>query len=249
MDCRMFLYYGDAKVAMNFQNSLKLAAKKDIFNNKSHGDGWGSVILSKNSETYIRRSESIYNHDQLEYFINSDGKIAILSHARLASETEQKRGWIDVHPFRIFMENETLYIAHNGYIDKKKLEEGYGIKTKNFTDSESFAYLIQRMDGDAMGNIKEIIDFLHKNGLAGTLNLLCLGYRYDGKLRICYYSDFITKNENYSSLIEYHNKEEISVMSSTVAYYLNLVDDELKPLKNNVSKVEKGKFFKMEADL
>ena len=244
----MFLYLGKNENVSKYFESLKLSAGKDVFsNNKKHGDGYGFVILNKNSESFMRKSNPIYDENSFMDYLK--GRMAILAHARLASETEQKRGWIDDHPFRIFKENETFYIAHNGFVDKKKIAEKFGINTKNLTDTETFAYAIQSMKGNVIQNIEELIEILHERELLDTLNLLCLGYDYDGKIKLCYYSDFNDPRENYLSLIEYKNDDFISVMSSTVAYYLNLVDLNLNPLHEKVIKVEKNKLKKMEAYL
>ncbi|MGC8565466.1 MAG: class II glutamine amidotransferase [Thermoplasmata archaeon] len=244
MDCRMFAFSGNVMDAINIQKSLAEAAKNDIFDgNKSHGDGWGSAVISNDQELLIRRKIPIFEDSFMDIIKNLAGKIVLISHARLASETEEKRGWMDSHPFRIFKENETFYIEHNGYIDKYLLNRKFGIEIKNFTDTEAFSFLLQKLNGDFIENIKNIIDVLHEGTLAGTLNLICAGYDYKNKRKICYYSDFNSKKEDYLRLFEFKKDESFSVMSSTVAYYLNIIDENMNYRNNNVKMIEKGKLF------
>jgi predicted glutamine amidotransferase len=107
----MFAFSRNVMDAINIQKSLPEVAKNDIFDgNKSHGDGWGSAIISNDQELLIRRKIPIFEDSFMDIVKNLAGKIVLISHARLASETEQKRGWMDSHPFRIFKENETFYM-------------------------------------------------------------------------------------------------------------------------------------------
>lgn len=239
----MYGYSGDSAFAELIMKALSDAAKKDVFyDNKTHSDGWGMAIISGNQEMYVRKSEPIFKND-FSFVSSSNDKILMLAHARLASETEQKRGWIDSHPFRIFNEEETFYIEHNGYVDKNRLASKFNINIKNLTDTETFAYLLQNLDGNFVEKVKSLLEILHDGGLAGALNLICAGYDYSGKKKICYYSDFTSSKENYLTLVEYSENGNFSVMSSTVAYYLSLVDINFNIINKNAKKVIKDRLF------
>ncbi|MEL9999102.1 MAG: hypothetical protein QXG55_00280 [Thermoplasmata archaeon] len=242
MDCRMFVSVGTKEFSSWIYNALLLASKDDIFlkefsKNTSHNNGWGMVIFSNEKEIYLRSSRPIYNDNIDLNFFNSS-KIYSLFHARLASTNEPKNGPDDSHPYRIDGE-ETIYLAHNGHVKKEIIGKKYGINVNNKTDTEVMAFMLSKFDGKAEERIKNMINDLHKLDAVETLNLLFLVNERVNK-KIYYYSEF-TSREKYLTLFKYKENDNVAIMSSTIAYKLNLVDSELGLLSENVEKVETKK--------
>ncbi len=240
MDCRMFVSYGTWDFNSRVYRALISASEKDIFlENRSHYNGWGMALFSEGMEIYLRSSRPIY-HDLLGAEFLRMGKSYALFHARLASTGEPTVGADDSHPYRI-QGDETIYIAHNGHVKKEIVGKEFNIEYGNKTDTEVIAFLLSRLEGNARERIKKLIDILHEINANETLNLFFL-VNSRIKRTFYYYSEFNAR-EKYLTLFKWRENGNIAVMSSTIAYYLGLIDQELNILSEKVEKVEKGKLM------
>lgn len=239
MDCRMFVSSGDREFNSRLYRALLFASERDVFmENRSHDSGWGMAILSPTKEIYWRGLGPIF-----EYIIPSSifpERSYVMFHARLASTGEPVKSADDSHPYRVNGE-ETVYIAHNGHVKKEILGKEFGIKVDNKTDTEVLAFILSIMDGDATLRIRKMIETVHDLGAGETLNLLFLvNRRYS--YRILYYSEFSSR-EKYLTMFRYSDDSRFAVMSSTVAYYLNMIDLDLKSKSEKVEPVETSKLM------
>ncbi|MBD6955665.1 MAG: hypothetical protein ACP5G5_04305 [Thermoplasmata archaeon] len=236
MDCRMFISSGNRNFNARLYRSLLFASERDVFlENRSHNSGWGIAILSENEEIYWRSSIPIYEYI-MPLNIFPERSYAMF-HARLASTGEPINGANDSHPYRVQGE-ETIYIAHNGHVKKEILGKEFNIEFRNKTDTEVLAFILSIMDGDSYTRIRKMIDTVHDLGANETLNLMFL-VNSRSSLRGYYYSEFSTR-EKYLTLFKYLEGDNRAVVSSTIAYYLGLIDLEHRVISGNVEPVERS---------
>ena len=239
--CRMVVFKGENNFGIELIKSLKKAAKNDIFNNfTSHKDGWGGIILDEKKELLIKSTIPIYNENVESLFVYSN--IYGLFHARFAAPKEPIIGPIDSHPFIIHGDNEIVYIAHNGWINKKIIGEEFKINYEFKNDTEVFAQLIEKFDGNIKERIIKAIKFTNEHALLGALNLLCIISKYDNKKEICYYSKS-KENDIYIRLFKYEKNGNFAVMSSSVAFEMGFIDENGKKLNSFTEEVPQNVLF------
>jgi glutamine amidotransferase len=229
----MFGYYGDVDLGKLMMKSLYESSQKDVFKeNKAHQDGWGGVLINRESEEYIRYTTPLKKDNIQTFFHEKGGNYFGLFHARLSSPNEPKQGAFNSHPFIIRINGkEIAYIAHNGYVDKSKIAKNMGLYSNDFnnvSDTEIFSMYVEKLEGKFIDRIKKAIEFVNENNLSDFLNLVCLVVNREGNNFICYYSKFkdqSQKNIIYSRLIKYNNGSNKAVMSSTLGYYLGFLDE------------------------
>jgi predicted glutamine amidotransferase len=241
--CRMFVFKGDLLFGEQLLNALTKAAKSDRFNNfKSHKDGWGGVVIGNQKEQVTKSKIPIYEDKASKIFDTADNDLYGLFHARLTAPNEPVLWPFHSHPYMIHGDDESLYIAHNGWVDKKVIGEKFNINYKNRNDTEVLALMIDKIQGNIKDRLLYAIDFVNENALLGSLNLLCVINGNDGKREICYYSK--SKEESiYIKLFKYKNGNEFSVMSSTVAFEMGYLDENGKIKNEFVETVPQNKLF------
>ncbi|MGC8565728.1 MAG: GerAB/ArcD/ProY family transporter [Thermoplasmata archaeon] len=223
-----------------FTNIINSLADLIFYNLKSHKDGWGAVFFSDNNEMYFRSTEPFYKSD-LSFIPNFSYFYGIV-HARFSAPNEPIIGSIHSHPFLSHGENEILYIAHNGWIDKRAIGERFGIKYEIRNDTEVFSLLLEKEEGNIRDRIINTIEFTKNYAMLGALNLFCIISRYDNKKEICYYSKY--KDENiYIKLFKYENRENFAVMSSSVGYEMGFIDGNGKITTPQVEEVPQDTLF------
>jgi len=239
--CRMVVFKGENNFGIELVKSLKKAARNDRFNNfKSHADGWGGIIMDENKEILIKSIKPIYD-ENLDLFSTSSFIYGLL-HARKAAPNEPLIGPIDSHPFIIHSDNEIVYIAHNGWINKKVIGEKFNINYNLKNDSEVFAHLIEKFDGNIKERIMKAIEFTNEFALLGALNLLCIISGYDNKKNLCYYSKS-KENNIYYKLFKYEKNKNFAVMSSTVAFEMGFIDENGNKLNTYIEEVPQNILF------
>ncbi|MEM3264875.1 MAG: hypothetical protein QXH07_02860 [Thermoplasmata archaeon] len=241
--CRMFVFKGDVLFGTQLLNSLTKAAKSDIFNNfKSHKDGWGGVVLGKQKEQLTKSMIPIYDDNTSKIFDIDDSEVYGLFHARLTAPNEPVLWPFHSHPYVIHGNDESIYIAHNGWVDKKIIGEKYDIHYVNRNDTEVLALMIEKLQGNIRDRLHSAIDFINENALLGALNLMCVINGNDGKKEICYYSKSKDKSI-YITLFKYNKGDDFAVMSSSVAFEMGYIDVNSKIKNEYVMPVPQGKLF------
>lgn len=178
--CRMFGYVGTSTddLAMLFRALSRAAESDQLFPdqaNNQHGDGWGYVLYSDDKVRYERMTDPIFGHS-VEPDLDFTGTAYAIFHARKASSMKQTGDPKFQHPFRGDWEGGTIYLAHNGVIEKSRLASTLNpqIETESMVDSEvGLQYILQqRRKGLTLEEASEgLEDFTGSNS---ALNLLIL---------------------------------------------------------------------------
>ena len=189
--CRMFAYIGSSnEELLRLYSALKKAAENDPIAKKlrvgfeSHADGWGYVIAGEDGSLHhYRTSKPIYN--DLHRIPEMVGGFSAIFHVRKASDKTTIRPAF-AHPLLEDNENELLFFAHNGSLEKEPLAKALGFAGITI-DSELAAKLYAR-DGT------KCMRLLEKN-TKSALNLLIMHInRKTGKAQI-YYKKYYVKPE------------------------------------------------------
>jgi glutamine amidotransferase len=238
----MFGFVGSISFGKELLESLVKASKNDVLGDGiSHSDGWGYALFSNITEKSYRSTKPIYVDDSSQIFDRFQGKLCGVFHARYSAPNEPKIGPFDSHPFQIRTGAEIAYLAHNGWIDKKKIGEKFSMPYE-MNDTEVFASWVERLDGTFIKRMEEGIDFVKNEALLGSLNLICVIEKRDGTKGICYYSKY-KEEKLYYQLYTLEQGKNFAVMSSTMAYYLKLLDKKGNILNKKLKTVEQEKLF------
>jgi len=235
----MFCVTGSSLLASSLQAALIDAARRDDFsNNVSHEDGWGGVWFSDIEHDYIRASAPIFSDSKaLGFFSSSTRPLSGLAHARYAADGEPIRGAFDSHPFATHIAEDLVYVAHNGHINKRALQQKVGLDVSLLNDTEVFTFLLERLEGPFEERLKAAIEEVHKSEMIGALNLMILRVTRKGERVLYYYCDYPSqKGGLYYYLYQIREKRGSAVMSSTVALKAGFIDKNGEPLRNDVKR-------------
>ncbi|MGC8581518.1 MAG: hypothetical protein ACP5RS_03055 [Thermoplasmata archaeon] len=245
--CRMFGYNGNVDFGKRMIKSLYESSRKDVFKeNKAHKDGWGGVLINRESEEYIRYTTPLSSNNIQTFFNEKKGNYYGLFHARLSSPNEPKMGPFNSHPFIIHINGkEIAYIAHNGHLDKSKIAKNMGMDNnalKNISDTETFSMYVEKLEGNFIDRLKKATEFVNENDPSAFLNLICLVVNREGNDYICYYSKYKVELQDsiYYKLLKYNNGPNKAIMSSTLGYYLGFLDEKGNISEKNVEWASEG---------
>ena len=169
----MFAYVGESREDLEMLvGSLRASARNDTvaarvpFKLSCHPDGWGYVVSSEAGLAYYRSDRPIYEGQPV--VPETDGRIHAIFHARKALDGTpvQKRF---SHPFMEQTQSDLVFLAHNGSVDKGRLERELGF-SGSAVDSElalRFALKTRSLEEGT----KELEGYTEMNG---GLNLLIL---------------------------------------------------------------------------
>jgi len=241
----MFGYYGNVDFGIQMMESLYKSSQKDVFKGGiAHKDGWGGVLINGESEEYVRHTTPLNKTNIQTFFDERVGNYFGLLHARLSSDKEPKQGAFNSHPFTIRINSkEIAYIAHNGFIEKSEIAKNLGINdAKNVSDTEIFSMYIEKLEGKFIGRLQKALEFVNENNLSNFLNLICLVVNREGNNYICYYSKFENQSQTpfYPKLLKYNDGSNKAIMSSTLGYYSNFLDEKGNILEKKVEWATEG---------
>lgn len=248
--CRMYAVRGSPEFASKLTAALRRAAAKDHLSTKkvSHSDGWGSAVFSTDTQKCAKSARPIYSDDySLKLFEDTAGQVSAVVHARLAAPNEPVRGAIDSHPFSTVIGESTVYLCHNGWVDKYILARGTGLDPAKMNDSEVFLRTLELQNGTVENRLAAAIhDAESKQALKGALNLFVMEVNHDNACRIYYYSDYRDESKAlYYDFYSYSRADSASVMSSTVAYEMGLIDESGRTLSPEVRRIPKREVLKL----
>ncbi|AHC52030.1 glutamine amidotransferase [Sulfolobus acidocaldarius SUSAZ] len=223
--CRMFAYYGSSwsKVEELF-NCLSRSAQRDpYFNGSSHKDGWGFVIVTRDKVIHYRSGRPIFE-DRLPIKLD-DQEMIVVFHARQASSGNPVGSQFS-HPYLEVNQNGSIFLAHNGSVDKEGLVKQLSIDSEYVVDSElALKFLSSYKD------LSEGVEAL-KNYTKSALNLIVVNISRQGEAEL-YYLNYVSPSHwdrvksgrtsaspNYYDLY-INNEYGVSVFSSTLSYYCN----------------------------
>lgn len=230
--CRLLTFSTKSEIKIALLQALVNSAKRDPFSiYLSHPDGWGFIVYAKKGSHwrnfYYRSADPIYEDlEGLELLKSIRGdKLVGIVHVRKTSK-KFLLGVIHSHPYHKRIGQYDLYFAHNGSINRKGFI--YANPSLPYTDSylflEELSYLVKDSVEDAYkGLFNRLKDF------SSSLNSALLFYSEgEGpKVLVGYYYNKTNRkevNEEYYKMYRWGDY----IFSSTVKYYLNSYDDELK---------------------
>ena len=248
----MFGISGSKNFATSLQAALISAAGGDNFhpNKRQHDSGWGGVWYSENNQGYFRTKTPIFKDSYSSKFFETVPEVTLtgLSHARLASDDNFNRGPFDSHPFVAHVDDELVYVSHNGEIDKSRLTE-YDVENGDIlNDSEFFTYLLEKCRGDS---VKERLDEAAKmvrdnDAMKSALNLIVLTAKRTGEKKIYYFCDYRDRDwAQYYSMYTVKTDQGCAVMSSTVACKAGFTDENGTVKDGGTSKCEVRKVLSL----
>ncbi len=162
-------------LAENLIASLIDAARYDPYleavhpGSRSHADGWGYVYVSiaRSRElnfgtvSFYKRCKPIFEElsrialHKLINILESYIRIDMVVHARAASKGEPVCD-IHAHPYKETYNGITVYLAHNGGVDKKKLAQDLGVDLSAHTDSALLTKFLAKELGECISNEDDI---------------------------------------------------------------------------------------------
>lgn len=217
--CRIFAYCGSSVAELErLRKALSEAAEYDMIAEKlglgfsSHADGWGYVIASEDGKLlHYRNSAPIFKDGHR--IPQVDGKFFALFHARKASE-KGLVGPIFSHPLVDSSGSETLFLLHNGRVDKEAIGNELGIDTNYLVDSEAALKFISKK------GVEKGSEALEKYTVSG-LNLMLLSFgRVTGEINMYCKNYYIRRDKSeYYDLYIADMDEGKAVFSSTLSNY------------------------------
>jgi predicted glutamine amidotransferase len=211
--CRLYI----SKGPIDLSRALKLAARYDPYRpheEKKHGDGWGFVATSKTDFIYYKSGLPAWE-DPTSVVM----KDAVLAHARAASPGEPI-GPAHAHPYMVYTpDGRILFVAHNGYVDKRAMAAELGIDPSRYTDSYVLAlYLARRWDAPQEA-FKETLKYVKTALNVAVLELPDL---------TAHVYTYYKGPREYYALYLVETDDAKAVVSSTLLKYLDIKGRELE---------------------
>ncbi len=240
----MFMIAGNfGNDAESIYKSLREVAERDPVlvreksNWLSHSDGWGIVTISNDKIEHVRSSKPVFESDSPE-LINSG---IMLMHARKASPGEPA-GALMSHPY-VYSDNDyTVFLAHNGSLNKNVLAQKLGIKSVDHdTDSSVFLKYMMSNDGNIGERFQKAIRECKENDVFKELtNIFVISVSKDDfKTRCFYYSHNVT-NREYGKLYKVHGNGWTGIFSSSI------IEANSFPAETEKNEIEYEKILEME---
>ncbi len=179
----------------------------------SHSDGWGIVSIGTSKIGHVRSSQPLFESGIPE-LINSG---IMLMHARKASSGEPA-GTLMSHPY-VYSDNDyTVFLAHNGSLNKNVLAQKLGIDNVDHdTDSSVFLTYMMSNKGNVGERLQKAIKESRENDVFKKLtNLFVISVSKDDfKTQCFYYSHNVTDRE-YGKLYKVYGKGWTGIFSSSI---------------------------------
>jgi glutamine amidotransferase len=246
----MFLSVSEKNELLKVYESLRKAAESDIFYNKvQHNSGWGCFIANKQESILYKTLTPIYKDKEIlnalkdnQHALKDNQLYYSIFHARLAGENQPTRGFVDSHPYVIYTDDSLIALAHNGSIEKNAVSKELNLRPELYTDTEILALLFKKFQEydieKALGEVNKYIKDI--GAFNGTFNVIAIKIKRQEStisLSSACVSDYPNEeNKKYRTMILFNNGKTFLAMSSTVAYYYGIIDENLE-LKNTNSKI------------
>ncbi|GGM73246.1 class II glutamine amidotransferase [Thermogymnomonas acidicola] len=241
--CRMFASFSRRAEQQSIVSALVRAARNDVFRNgEAHRDGWGCALASGDAVFTWRSTRPIYQ--DLPAIPDALGQTFLaLFHARLAADGEPVNAPAYSHPFTVTAQDGHMYVCHNGWVDKEKVGREYGVRVEGKSDTQVMCEAMSTLGKGAFEGFREVMEFCRENAMKGALNVLAL-FIGNGRMAEVYYHSSLLKESVYGRLYSRQTGGSFAVMSSTVAYYMGLIDASGQPLVQDTMAVEENACFR-----
>ena len=220
--CRMFCLSGDfSKEYKKILDSFIEVTRNDTLSVNSdgsltsHDHGYGYVRYDSSSLEFFRSRTPVFESNIQDF---RSGQF--IMHARKAAPDEPV-GTLESHPHYEVDEDYEVFLAHNGWFDKKKIAVELGIE--NFTryvDSQLFLKYILSFNGEFRTRLEKAISLAkEKDLIRATANLMILSIdRNTRNSKLYYYTD-VKEGSEYSDYVKlYHGNTDLwnGVFSSSI---------------------------------
>ena len=247
--CRMVLLWGDFEsVSEPIFRSLSDVAENDPLARNdnepfSHKDGWGVLNISNERIKLERYGNPL----TLGVSPPDTRKGVALIHVRAAAKGEGM-GILNAHPFHMQDETYDVYITHNGWFDKYKINKLLKLgSVKNMNDSEVFLKLVMTQKGSVENRVRAALRLSRKNGyMKGGANVYVVSIkRGTNEVSIIYHTD--TSQEKtygeYNKLYFIKGKTWTGVTSSSLRL------SRYFPKEIEMEELKRGKIYTAKMDL
>ena len=210
--CRMFSLSGDfsneyRKIMTSF---LDVTRHDPLSTNSdgsftSHDHGYGYVHYDNSSLEFFRSKTPVF-----ESLIPDFTSGQFIMHARKAAPGEPI-GTLESHPHYEVDEDYEVFLAHNGWFDKKAIAMELGINNYGrYVDSQLFLKYVISFDGEFRNRLERALSFAkEKELIKSTANLMILSIdRNTLESRLYYYTD-VKEGREYGDYVRlYHGKTD-----------------------------------------
>ncbi len=206
----------------------------------SHKDGWGFLNVNKEKIVLSKYSTQLTRETNLPAIF--DGILMI--HARAAAPGEGA-GVLNNHPFHAADDRYDVYLAHNGWFDKYKINEmlGYG-HPELINDSEIFLKFVMSLEGDMNARMKKALEISKENGyIKGGANIFVIAINRENlNISVFYHSDVAAGKEfkEYNKLYYIKDERFEGVVSSSVILSMHF------PKDLEITQIIRGKLYNIE---
>ncbi|AEH25135.1 class II glutamine amidotransferase [Pyrococcus yayanosii] len=231
--CRILIAVGEGFRMRPLVEATIKAAENDPYKaargkGNQHKDGWGYVLLTKESLTHYRSTKPIFEDDKAYKLKDSlKGFSVLLLHARAASQGNKKL--FNVQPFSYpSPHGYQLFFMHNGDLRKDLILEGLRLPKEEFKDvSDSFVaglYLSLFLRDTEKDSILERMALL-KPTVITSLNTGGVFVTPEGDVKVfgtAYMREEHWEEEsekNYMRVLEFYGADLFALVSSTAELY------------------------------
>lgn len=245
--CRIVLLWGDFDEDFPpiFQSFADIATEdpvrsKEVGKKVAHKDGWGLLNVTSERIVLDKRSTSLTRDTELPKVFNG----ALMMHTRAAAPNEGM-GVLNNHPFHLSDEKYDVYIVHNGWFDKYKINEAIGYSHPELiNDTEIFADFFMSLEGDMKTRISKALEISkQKEYIKGGANIyVIVKDRETLETSIFYHADNAPGKEftEYNRLYAIGNGKWKGIISSSLIYSSHF------PKSLNPTEIERGKLYSEE---
>ncbi|MGC8618422.1 MAG: hypothetical protein ACP5UZ_06770 [Thermoplasmata archaeon] len=244
--CRIVLMWGEvANMFPDIFKSFSDVATEDPLLSKvdgqarGHKDGWGFLNLNKEKIVFSKSFSRLTRDTGTPSVFNG----VVMMHARLAAPNEGM-GVLNNHPFHVADERYDVYIVHNGWFDKYKINESLGFdRPELINDTEIFIDFVMSQEGNISTRLSRALDISKKEGyINGGANIFVVAVdRETLKISIFYHADVATGKEfkEYNKLYTAGDQNWKGVFSSSIIY------SKFFPKSLEPKEIERGKLYEV----
>jgi len=254
--CRVLFAVGKGKDMIPLVKAIVKASEKDPYKEarrkgSQHRDGWGYVLLTRDSVQHYRSVEPVFEDSQgVKTLVESlDGFSVLLVHSRAASQGSKEI--VNTQPFSLSSPGFSCWIYHNGDLDKEGLIKKAGLEGELLTNaSDSYVMALhvckalRSVEKNELLRVYSSLMPIAKTSL-NTGSLFVGPGLWRGFITAYSRPEYLLKRENWdyvrqiklrreglfavaSSTLELYHKAEWSPITNGTAFYVDILPEEAR---------------------